>query len=619
MMRAVSLCAAAAIFAAGCASEPSPQAHGTTEWIVDGTPTSGDEPAVVLVFNRAGGLCTGTLIAPRVVLTAKHCVQNAGASEPNPASAFVIGIGDNIRGLSQNFGVSQIRTTPGVYSSGSGGLGGALVGIDVALMTLSTGATITPIPVRRETPTELIGEPAKAVGFGETPGGGAGQKFRTMSSATGVMGGVIFTGPTICQGDSGGPLISEAGEVFGVASFGQGPCGAGVNGYNRIDTFLDLIDEAVGDSGSCLGDGAEICDGFDNDCDDAVDEDCANIGEPCTEDAECITLMCADTAGGRVCTQPCDLLRPFLGCPSGTYCGGDGGCEGLCVPGDAGTLGNDADCVDDTDCFSLNCMDPGDGRSRCLDPCEGDDGMCLAGEVCAAVAGSCGGCVPAEIVTGTRGMGEPCIEGAACLGGACFVEEGSSYCTRACTDDSECGELYHCRDDGEGGTCVRGERGGTGSPCVHNDDCSESLFCAVRGDGRWCTSFCTTEEECPPAFACTSVGEDVSVCAPSGGGVLGEPCASGDMCISGECQATGLEGELLCTRRCSTESSCGPGFGCVRAADGVNAVCVPEPAPVDPPGDGGCSCSVGGRSTGAAHALAGLGLLALIVVRRRRS
>ncbi len=437
---------------------------------------------------------------------------------------------------------------------------------------------------------------------------------QTVNDIVNVAGNVIYMNPTICQGDSGGPLLTiDPEEVVGIASFGTGACGSGRNGHNVVYAFLEMVDDAIRASGVCVGDGEEVCDGEDNDCDDAVDEDCSRVGETCTDDSECVTLLCREIDGARICTQDCNPLRPFSSCPPSMFCATTAGCDGQCEFGEEGAGMNDETCDDATDCASLFCADPGDGRRRCLDPCMGDAGTCLAGDVCAAPPMACGGCVPAALVGEARGIGEPCEGPESCRSEICFTEESASYCSRDCTVDSDCGEAFHCRPatDASPGRCVRGERGGVGSGCVDNPDCGEGFFCAALGETRWCTSFCRETDECPPEFTCELVGEDTSICVPERG-VVGAPCMGADECISGLCEPVGVEEALICSRECGGDAPCDPGFECRRSEDGSVAYCTRTLVPEVVESGG---CATGGASAGSGFFL----FLLIFAARRRRS
>jgi len=165
---------------------------------------------VVMVLGSRGNACTGTVLSPRVVITAAHCVSGSGRY----AVAYREGAGPVLQE------VVEVARHPEFK-------GGARVSIDIALVRLKL-----PLPERfvasiidKDAEDDQVGGTLTAAGFGllregdEASAGTLRQagvtvlpRFFPRYLRLGRSAGDVL----ICKGDSGGPVFDGAQTLIGV-------------------------------------------------------------------------------------------------------------------------------------------------------------------------------------------------------------------------------------------------------------------------------------------------------------------------------------------------------------------------------------------------------------------
>lgn len=350
--RAVSALAIGSLASLGC-GQTAESAGVTWQQVVgprvESSPSEQD--AVVGIINH-GAYATGFLVAPSLVMTARHvtfeeakdgpwyvnCKSSAPVTQASDPSRFSILVGAHTP-----FADAKVLRAKRVFA----GPDLDLCKDDIALMQLQDPISdIVPLQLRLDAGA-IEGEQGTLVGWGSNndqpqikfgtqryqvslPILSVGRDYQSPDTGdtVGVAPSTFLAGNGACFGDSGGPFISqETGSVVGVMStiyladpstdLGKVPkfeeCLDALSVFQTLSFQRDWLRAAFAEAGE-----APWLEGLGRP---------APVGASCQVDPECISGVCAVAGDTRFCSESCEQKS----CPSDMLCAGPSGSH-LCVP-----------------------------------------------------------------------------------------------------------------------------------------------------------------------------------------------------------------------------------------------------------------------------------------------
>lgn len=319
---------------AACGDAPEPPVHVIRSGIQGGQIENGLTSVVGLVMDtgQGTGICSGTLIAPNLVLTAQHCVaqlssqfvicgQTPFGSQFGPNQVFVTTRTTMSNNTAEYYAVEDIQVPPGTNDT---------CGFDIALVRLAENIPMNvaePMVPRIDVAPQQ-GEMYIAAGYGHVGDGSGSGTRRSLAgrsvdctgdncpAQTSVQGNEWLGSAGTCQGDSGGAAIDDQGRVLGALSRGPENCAASL--YSGVWGWSDWIRQTATTAATVGGyepamwvmTGVTEIPANDNDVDGVENtiDNCPNVSNPAQADVDRDGMgdACDDDQDGDGILDPSD-------------------------------------------------------------------------------------------------------------------------------------------------------------------------------------------------------------------------------------------------------------------------------------------------------------------------